>query len=395
MKRRMYELFLSENVKGMPLYNLCRICLIEDTSIEAMTPLFDNSDKRCIEIVKQIEECGGIELKQHEEFPKMICYQCLESLKTSHRFRNLCQASENALLSYIVKSEVKLETEEFSTAANNSLRTTEVDDDMFLELHTEFIDAQEIDLTDIADDKDNIQISDIDDVSSVEFIDESISEIESSDEEFKLKKKVKPRKVGKPGRPRLKDTVPKITVKREKNKKLEGEKAIMCEICGNIYATRSHLNMHMRRHMSEKPFVCEICQKTFACAAEISRHMRVHTGEKPYRCKFCGRTFSDRSSNIKHERIHTNTRPFTCTTCGKSFTYSNVLKNHMLTHTGEKPFSCSACNKTFSRKHQLDQHCGTFTHQQTVKNLNSTTTDFKQNTVILQIDQSIDATNEY
>ncbi|KNC32604.1 hypothetical protein FF38_13076 [Lucilia cuprina] len=386
----------------MSVSKLCRICLQEDKGRSGMQPLFDEKNARCAEIVQRIEECGGIVLKHHEEFPKMICLQCLASLNTSYKFRALCQASEHALLDAIVKSEMK--TEPLENAASSSQAKQkhsqededEAEDEMFFDLRPDYIEGQEVDFDDIndtkaefindmpgggggGDDDDEffgIEEIDLDEIDGEEHLDDSDSDDDEKifDGEFvSIPKKVKPQpKVKKEKQESSKkEDVSKEKVKRGRGRKkneTESETNI-CEICGNIYSKRSLLNMHMRRHRAEKPFECEICGKHFTCPSEIGRHIRIHTGEKPYVCRFCGRTFADRSTNIKHERIHTNERPFVCQTCGKSFTYSNVLKNHMLTHTGEKPFPCIPCNKTFSRKHQLDQHLSTITHQQTVKNL--------------------------
>ncbi|XP_067615413.1 transcription factor Ouib-like [Eurosta solidaginis] len=377
----------------MHVYKLCRICLTEGNNTGTMQPLFEVDNERCSEIVQRIELCGGIVLKPHEEFPKMICTPCLEKLNVSYKFRSMCQASEHALLDAIVKSEMKTEPQDYELSKDEG----DNDNEIFFDMHTEFIDAQEVHLDDLTETiEEEILESDMEpnNESAEEFIEYTDSEYFEEDppEESMSKQSIYPipqvqvkiepkdneNKGHKGGRPKANKD--QLNVKTELNRgkksnrgrkrKEEPEMAnIMCEICGNIYTKRSLLNMHMRRHMAEKPFACEICSKAFACPSEISRHMRVHTGEKPYACKYCGRTFADRSTNIKHERIHTNERPFTCKTCGKSFTYSNVLKNHLLTHTGEKPFPCVPCNKTFSRKHQLDQHIATITHQQTVRNL--------------------------
>ncbi|KAM7362284.1 uncharacterized protein ACRADG_013053 [Cochliomyia hominivorax] len=387
----------------MPVSKLCRICLQEDKGRTGMQPLFDEKNARCAEIVQRIEECGGIVLKQHEEFPNMICLQCLASLNTSYKFRSMCQASENALLDAIVKSELKSEPQESSVASSSQSKQKvlvsmeDPEDEIFFDLRPDYIDGQIVDFDDLndakaefiedeeEDDLDNgdngeseffgIEEIDLDEIDGEEHLDDSDSDEGEKvfDGEFvSIPKKIKTEAKSKKDKTAVdkKDNT-KDKVKRGRGrKKNESEpETNICEICGNIYSKRSLLNMHMRRHRAEKPFECEICGKHFTCPSEIGRHIRIHTGEKPFVCRFCGRTFADRSTNIKHERIHTNERPFVCQTCGKSFTYSNVLKNHMLTHTGEKPFPCIPCNKTFSRKHQLDQHLSTITHQQTVKNL--------------------------
>uniref|UniRef100_A0A1A9WH25 Protein krueppel n=1 Tax=Glossina brevipalpis TaxID=37001 RepID=A0A1A9WH25_9MUSC len=336
----------------MPVTNLCRICLAEDTNARGMQPLFDEKNPRCSEIVQRIEECGGIVLKPHNDYPKMICFKCLDYLNTSYKFRSMCQASENALLDAIVKYELKEEPQEVTTIKNS----TEEDEDyeeIYFDLHSEFIENQEVDLEDITDaavdyveakeeyDFVALEEIDVDEIEGEEHLDDSDTDDNEADniidDEFvpipKKKQRTFVKTEVKRGRTKGTDGNPQNRKAGRGRIKREAEpETNICEICGNMYNKRSLLNMHMRRHRAEKPFECEICGKTFTCPSEIGRHIRIHTGEKPYICRFCGRTFADRSTNIKHE-------------------------------------SCVPCNKTFSRKHQLDQHFATITHQQTVRSL--------------------------
>ncbi|KAH8409782.1 hypothetical protein KR222_007142 [Zaprionus bogoriensis] len=371
----------------MPEYMICRICLTEDMSIDTMTPLFDEQDVQC-PLVHLIEEIASIKVPPLKDMPSLLCCTCVGSLTSAYKFRELCQKSERAFASSVVKAELKLEPSDDPTQLEND--TVEY----IYEATNEFIDAEEdIEFDAMLEERleDTIEETDATDVAPYEDFDRS-NELDennvllgnASDSDYNPSERLRKPKVRKTrhnkrgrGRPRtshtaLKHGQAKSQLVNAANKSSEETSTnIMCEICGNIYSKRAALNIHMRRHMSEKPFECEICSKTFAGPSELNRHIRVHTGEKPFTCKYCSRSFADRSSNIRHERTHTNERPFTCGTCGKSFSYSNVLKNHMLTHTGEKPFLCIPCNKTFSRKHQLEQHMGTMTHQQTVRALQS------------------------
>uniref|UniRef100_A0A1B0G474 Uncharacterized protein n=1 Tax=Glossina morsitans morsitans TaxID=37546 RepID=A0A1B0G474_GLOMM len=94
--------------------------------------------------------------------------------------------------------------------------------------------------------------------------------------------------------------------------------AMLCDICGNTFASRFLLNIHLRTHRQEKPHECELCLKRFTSACYLQAHMRVHTGEKNFDCRFCGRRSTDRSTHIRHERVHTNGKNFTCVLCTKS-----------------------------------------------------------------------------
>uniref|UniRef100_A0A1A9ZNX9 Protein krueppel n=1 Tax=Glossina pallidipes TaxID=7398 RepID=A0A1A9ZNX9_GLOPL len=78
--------------------------------------------------------------------------------------------------------------------------------------------------------------------------------------------------------------------------------AMLCDICGNTFASRFLLNIHLRTHRQEKPHECELCFKRFTSACYLQAHMRVHTGEKNFDCRFCGRRSTDRSTHIRHER---------------------------------------------------------------------------------------------
>ena len=185
--------------------------------------------------------------------------------------------------------------------ASNSQAASETE--MFFDMHTEFINAEEVDLVEIADTAavaveygsdneeeidgehiDAIEISgEVQDYNDSDIIDSDAESIEDKkpimgflmpkknlveanaenddddeDEAVSVKRKV--------GRPRLVQSTQKKKVIKPKatlgmgrgRKKLEEEPAsIMCELCGNIYSKRSMLNMHMRRHLSNKPFECE------------------------------------------------------------------------------------------------------------------------------------------
>ncbi|XP_041450869.1 gastrula zinc finger protein xFG20-1-like [Drosophila obscura] len=358
----------------MPEYMLCRICLTEDLSSDGMTPLFDEQNVECPELVRKIEEIGSIKLAPLQDMVSMLCFNCVDTLTIAHKFRELCQASEQAFSDNIVKAEMKCEP----TDDPPSMEEHHIE--YIYEAASEFIDADgDIELDTMLEERLEDGIAEAEatygDMNVVEEVDDNDLLLENaSDSDYEpserfRKPKIRKTRLAKRGRGRPRNSTAENGQEKAPGVCRSNEEPtnIMCEICGNIYSKRAALNIHMRRHLAEKPFECEICSKTFAGPSELNRHIRVHTGEKPFTCKYCSRSFADRSSNIRHERTHTNERPFACSTCGKSFSYSNVLKNHMLTHTGEKPFLCLPCNKTFSRKHQLEQHIGTMTHQQTMR----------------------------
>lgn len=109
---------------------------------------------------------------------------------------------------------------------------------------------------------------DLDEIDGEEHLDDSDTENEAErlidDDEFvPIPKKRKPKadtKVGKKSKtktPVKPNTGEKPTKGRGRKKNDSEPETNICEICGNIYAKRSLLNMHMRRHRAEKPFECE------------------------------------------------------------------------------------------------------------------------------------------
>ncbi|KAH8258305.1 hypothetical protein KR038_009404 [Drosophila bunnanda] len=381
----------------MPEFMLCRICLTDHINADTMSPLFDDEDEECRELVRKLEEVVSIKLVPLQDIPSMLCLNCLDKLTSAHDFRRLCQV---ALTTNVVKAEMKVEPTD---------EVPHIVAEYIYEATSDFINTEEegMELEAMLEERLEDGIAESEQPYEMDVVADELDENEllvrqGSDSDYNpgercRKAKVRKTRHSKRGRGRPRNSASGLTQGNTqdmtsvplscKSSPEESTTNIMCEICGNIYSKRAALNIHMRRHMAEKPFECEwvslkgylvkvlylwlylyrICSKTFAGPSELNRHIRVHTGEKPFMCKYCNRSFADRSSNIRHERTHTNERPFTCPTCGKSFSYSNVLKNHMLTHTGEKPFLCRPCNKNFSRKHQLEQHIGTMTHQLTMR----------------------------
>ncbi|XP_055848198.1 zinc finger protein ZFP2 [Episyrphus balteatus] len=312
--------------------SVCRICL--QASEDDMKSIFEE-DENNLTISMKIESCGGIKISKNYEFPTMICKKCHAFLSIAHKFRIICQNSDDYLHEFVSKGDTSYEDEE-------TIETLDIKP--LSRIPTTKTEYQKVSKEEL-DDKDAIDS----DYSYEELKDNGA--YSDDDSEVEQKPTVKPRKtlsMGEDG-----------TAVIKTNKK----QTHICEVCGNTYQRRYCLEAHMRRHRGEKPFECEICKKAFALNFQLTRHMRSHTGARPYKCQYCDRTFADRSTNVKHERIHTNERPYKCESCGKSFTYSNVLKVHMMTHTGEKPFTCDLCGKRFSQLHHLRAHLQTLQHQ--------------------------------
>ncbi|XP_056284989.1 zinc finger protein 497-like [Pseudoliparis swirei] len=129
-----------------------------------------------------------------------------------------------------------------------------------------------------------------------------------------------------------------------------------CARCGKLFRSASSLTRHDRTHTAERPYSCARCGKSFRSASELKIHTRYHTGERPFKCRECGKGFVQSYYLTAHTRTHTGEKPYRCATCDKCFKSAGILKRHQRTHTGEKPHKCAACEMAFSRPELVKAH---------------------------------------
>lgn len=135
---------------------------------------------------------------------------------------------------------------------------------------------------------------------------------------------------------KIKSQVEKKSVSktRKPEKKLE---RIICDICGQLFQTKSHLRRHnARKHRDKKDykFECEICLKTFLLRYDLTRHMIKHDSTREIECSLCNKKFKTKDSLNNHIKlIHTQTR-----------------------NEQDKQFSCNICMRSYFHKRHLDYH---------------------------------------
>ena len=130
------------------------------------------------------------------------------------------------------------------------------------------------------------------------------------------------------------------------------EKRYICDICEEVFITNQRLRDHRSVHPEfVKDFTCTVCNKNFKRKHTLIIHMRIHTGERPFTCSICGDVFASSSHMHVHKRkIHdikpkalkdTNTdsrsecvdeKSLACEVCNKSFTELGDLLKHEQTH---------------------------------------------------------------
>ncbi|XP_016960570.1 gastrula zinc finger protein XlCGF52.1 [Drosophila biarmipes] len=324
----------------LDMLTLCRTCLQDGEA--HMVSIYEGGDDKLrggLSLCEKIESLSGIQIKptEEEDLPTRICLRCKAFLTLAHKFRQICQRSNEFLREYVVKDAVAQDAmEEVPKDAGEEVATPP-DPTPPPPVETEHFEPLEVEVLEEGA------------WSTEDHTEETPPPLPAEKEKpLVLAMQMLPAAISVPA---LLSTAPAIPPKLH-----------VCEICGNGYPRKSTLDSHMRRHNDERPYECEICHKSFHVNYQLKRHIRQHTGARPYTCQYCQRSFADRTSLVKHERTHRNERPYECKTCGKTFTYSSVLKMHYKTHTGEKPHICRLCGKTFARIHNLVAHLQTQQH---------------------------------
>ncbi|XP_013113534.1 zinc finger protein 3 [Stomoxys calcitrans] len=356
-------------------WNICRICL--KNSGQCLYSIFDegNETTELGNLQDKIEQYGGIKVYPQNNLPNKICSRCLLLLKAAHKFRDLCEQSQEQLKQFInpLKEEEDAEDNIISKEDDDSdsvvitSSTKQRMDEFITDEKTNTLSLiEEYDLSTPADedeDDDQYVYEEINESSqeAAGLMSEDTNSYEDSNMHFDYYETTNDDETKRESSTGATDgelLIPatRKAVKRKREIKIINESVYRCEYCENVYHDRTKYNLHVKLHNNVKPHECEICKKHFSTTSQLSRHMNSHTGNRPYKCNFCEASFGDPSTKIKHERIHTNERPYKCELCSKSFSYSNVLKVHMMVHTGEKPHVCAYCDKSFSQAHHKNAH---------------------------------------
>ena len=97
------------------------------------------------------------------------------------------------------------------------------------------------------------------------------------------------------------------TCRKEKSK----DKTHKCVICGEMYAGRRNLNLHIRRVHDKvtkpKNLSCPYCKYRTDTKSRLTEHMATHTGDKLFKCTHCDYTAALKYNVTVHiHNQHTN-----------------------------------------------------------------------------------------
>ena len=102
--------------------------------------------------------------------------------------------------------------------------------------------------------------------------------------------------------------------------KTQKQQCVKCQVCGEMFATRTQLEEHVSKHTSDEEWNCDDCAFQTNTKESLQQH-------------------KSRATHVSENQ--TPIENFRCSLCGKAFTY----KNDIINHKSKDHKSFKRCNK--------------------------------------------------
>ncbi|GAB0092430.1 zinc finger protein 2 [Sergentomyia squamirostris] len=372
------------------LDELCRICSVKCSVLDIH--VFSQLGK-IRGLLKKLESCLSISVREHDPFPKKLCENCCFQLEAYYEFRMKSLESENYFNSLLKKSEESFSTDSFAQIdfdvpgsepdtkerrenseyilESDILITVEENGSQFNLTGNEIINFDQtmlsdtnifnmkIDQKDAGDHAESLTMNSESLPSDLNFADHLTDvdmkiDIGQSDNNDESQMPESPSVEVDFMSEEEKTHEEEILLKKSKMK----GKSKMCTVCQKTFQNNFKLDEHMLRHKDPKPYKCQYegCKKGFQSKIGWAQHEASHKGLFLLTCDICGKGFQCQSYLTVHQRVHSDSRPFACSTCGERFKAKATLINHENRHKGILPFKCYICYKGFVTKALCTSH---------------------------------------
>ena len=124
-----------------------------------------------------------------------------------------------------------------------------------------------------------------------------------------------------------------------------------CNLCGQYYTTRFHLNEHLEEHNDGSPPFCQICGKYFDRMDLLNSHINEHLGEGGIKLKHSG-SKADVKPNCTGRKGSSPCAQTLTTHCNERPHYTNGESHHTSPRNTEQSSSRSSSTSYDSNEHQ-------------------------------------------
>ncbi|CAL1298294.1 unnamed protein product [Larinioides sclopetarius] len=128
-----------------------------------------------------------------------------------------------------------------------------------------------------------------------------------------------------------------------------------CEKCGQRFAGRRKLVLHLKTHEERDGFRCPFCESRFRTNKALKAHVDTHAGALPYLCSVCPSRFPAALDLRNHAIRHKRKKRFRCEVCGKRYNSRDLFERHRAAHR-RGSFKCDSCDRVFAFRTNLAKH---------------------------------------
>ena len=140
--------------------------------------------------------------------------------------------------------------------------------------------------------------------------------------------------------------------------KSSDEHGITCTQCGMTFDNLTELTSH--RDEEHRAHMCSLCKERVVGMRHLNKHLEtVHSDTVRFLCNECGNMFAHKEILEMHIKIHEKSEFSECAFCKKCVPQEEMAQ-HVLTHNeggyGYKPYFCGICDRSFKFDFTYEAH---------------------------------------